>query len=351
MANGGAAQVFDFPPTSGQRLRDVTASSWGDLVVAVNMAIAESGARRAVVRLPDSDMVITRAQFIAQTTILGQTGYEYLIAGTLTNVVALRGNFTVHTAMTEPPIVVDGVLNGGVFTFMGGTFKSNATSPMIEVKATTNDVVIDVQGGSTLSSGAGKVLKVTTADTVKINGYAGADIKANSIESASGQTVSFEQLDSSADFGTQANMNGSLEAGTFDVTADVIGFTPTTAGNWSGSIPTIQAALDQLASGAAGAGASAIRSITSSDSPFTADSNDTMILVDSSGGAVTVVLPAKAADRRITVKDSNGSASTNQITVQPGGGGELIDGVSNFVIDIGRAAISFVCDGSNWHAF
>ena len=346
-----SAELFDFPAPSIVPVPVVTSDSWPDLVRLVNMSVASSGARKAIVRLPSETMVLTQAHFIAETRIIGVSGVEYLIAGELRNVTSLEfGDFTVHST-TSPTIVFDGRLNGGTFNFRSGTHKSNTTAPIVEIKAGTNAVTVQVEG-ATLKTGTGKAIKVTTAQKVTISGSAGADIQQNTIESAAGQTVVFDQVDSSADFGTQADMNGSQAAGTFDATADVIGFTPSTPANFTGTVATVQAALDQLASGSAGSGgAAAVRSITVSDSPFTADADDTMILVDSSGGAVTVVLPTKAADRRITVKDSAGSATTNPITVQSGGSGELIDEEANFVIDVNRAAVSFVCDGSHWHAF
>lgn len=346
-----SAELFDFPAPSIVPVPVVTSDSWPDLVRLVNMSVASSGARKAIVRLPSETMALTQAHFIAETRIIGVSGVEYLIAGELRNVTSLEfGDFTVHST-TSPTIVFDGRLNGGTFDFAGGTFKSNTAAPFLSINAGTSDITIRVFG-STFTSATGPVIKVEAAGSVAIELYGNASIGRNTISSTAGQSVTVKRFDTRVDVEAQTGMNGSDQPAEYDATADVIGFTPTTPANFTGTVATVQAALDQLASGVSGSGgASSVRSITVSDSPLTADSDDTMILVDSSGGAVTVVLPTKAANRRITVKDSAGSASTNQITVQPGGVGELIDGSSNFVIDVDRAAISFVCDGSNWHAF
>jgi hypothetical protein len=71
-------------------------------------------------------------------------------------------------------------------------------------------------------------------------------------------------------------------------------------------------------------------------------------LVDVSGGAVTVTLPAPAVDAFVRVKDSSGSANTNNITVARNGS-ESIDGVAgNFTLDSNYESAVFVSDGTDW---
>lgn len=69
-------------------------------------------------------------------------------------------------------------------------------------------------------------------------------------------------------------------------------------------------------------------------------------LVDTSGGAVSVTLPAPAANIFVIVKDI-GSAETNNITVLPNAA-ETIDGASSDVIDSDFGSATYVSDGSDW---
>lgn len=69
-------------------------------------------------------------------------------------------------------------------------------------------------------------------------------------------------------------------------------------------------------------------------------------LVDTSGGAVSVTLPAPALNAFVIVKDI-GSAETNNITVLPNAA-ETIDGASSDVIDSDFGSATYVSDGSDW---
>lgn len=84
--------------------------------------------------------------------------------------------------------------------------------------------------------------------------------------------------------------------------------------------------------------------LSSQNSNFTAASNFTY-LVNSSGGAITITLPAATLGAQFVVKDSGGAASTNNITINGG----TIDGQSSFVISSDYQASQLLCDGINWY--
>ena len=68
-----------------------------------------------------------------------------------------------------------------------------------------------------------------------------------------------------------------------------------------------------------------------------------------STGAVTVTLPTAAfmRERRLIIKDGDGNASANNITIN-GQSGETIDGSASAVISTNYGKIEIITDGSTW---
>lgn len=89
--------------------------------------------------------------------------------------------------------------------------------------------------------------------------------------------------------------------------------------------------------------------IDDTDSPYTVLDADRVILVDCSGGAVTLDLPAAATatGRVIAVKDSSGDAATNNITID-GNASETIDGSATYVFSSNYLAAAFLSTGTEW---
>ena len=75
--------------------------------------------------------------------------------------------------------------------------------------------------------------------------------------------------------------------------------------------------------------------------------HDNVILVNTSGGPVTITLPTPTNGRVLKVKDSTGNAGTNNITIVPFAS-ELIDGASSKVINFNYGSVNLVSDGTNW---
>lgn len=65
-------------------------------------------------------------------------------------------------------------------------------------------------------------------------------------------------------------------------------------------------------------------------------------------GAASVVLPAHAVGKQITVKDSSGAAGTNNISITAASGN--IDGSASQTIATNYGSMTFISDGSNWWA-
>jgi len=73
-----------------------------------------------------------------------------------------------------------------------------------------------------------------------------------------------------------------------------------------------------------------------------------IVLVDASGGAVTVTLPSPSNGARVRVKKID--SSSNTVTVQPSGT-ETIDGASSHSISQQYETYEYVSDGTNWYVF
>lgn len=85
---------------------------------------------------------------------------------------------------------------------------------------------------------------------------------------------------------------------------------------------------------------------TSVSTSYTASLNDSVVLVDSTGGDKTVVLPAvdDAKTKRMAVKKL---VAGNKVIVDPSDSA-LIDNVTAYTMTTALASVDFVSDGSNW---
>lgn len=74
--------------------------------------------------------------------------------------------------------------------------------------------------------------------------------------------------------------------------------------------------------------------ITQVDSPYMTKNTDSILLVNTSAGSVTINLQGQSArgGLDLTIKDDTGNASTNPISLVPAGG-ETVDGLSPYPID------------------
>lgn len=73
-----------------------------------------------------------------------------------------------------------------------------------------------------------------------------------------------------------------------------------------------------------------------------------IVRCDTTAGAFTVTLPATHAVGNVyIVKDVSGTADTNSITVDPADA-DTIDGLATFVINVEKAAVQFISDGTDW---
>lgn len=82
-------------------------------------------------------------------------------------------------------------------------------------------------------------------------------------------------------------------------------------------------------------------------SNYSCSSGDTAIIIDTTTTAIQVTLPLASAEngRVIVIKDSEGSASVNNITVEPQGS-ETIEGASSLLISSDYGSVILASSGS-----
>ena len=88
------------------------------------------------------------------------------------------------------------------------------------------------------------------------------------------------------------------------------------------------------------------RNVAFADSPVTAAYGDD-ISCDSSGGAITINLPAAVAGRAPIIIRAGASAATNNVTLEPDGA-ETILGETNLQIDINHFSASYAAKAGAW---
>ena len=88
---------------------------------------------------------------------------------------------------------------------------------------------------------------------------------------------------------------------------------------------------------------------TVATTPYAVTGHRIGLLVSSSVGAITINLPSAAAynGETIYIKDNDGSASTNNITVVPDGA-QTIDGDASLTIDGDYSGVQIKSDGTDW---
>lgn len=88
----------------------------------------------------------------------------------------------------------------------------------------------------------------------------------------------------------------------------------------------------------------------STSSSFTVDTttSDNVILIDASGAAKTVTLPAPTNGRVLTIKDAKNAAQTNNITIARNGSEKINNVAASLVITINGNWVTLASDGTDW---
>lgn len=98
---------------------------------------------------------------------------------------------------------------------------------------------------------------------------------------------------------------------------------------------------DAIQQAAAAANLPAPTAVTIGMSPYTPTPSDTLLLVNTSAGAITIQMPLEATRQLdLEVKDITGNSPANPISVVRGGA-EWIDGLTTYTIDSAYGAAKF----------
>lgn len=122
-----------------------------------------------------------------------------------------------------------------------------------------------------------------------------------------------------------------------------------TNSNLSGDITTSNSLVTTLAPRTYNSVPSAqVVTINNGASPYTIGANDYVILVDTSGGGVTLTLPSPATDKRIKVKDITGSFGTSQCTVARNASEKIEGRSASLVLYANWGNYEFQSNGTDW---
>ncbi len=259
----------------------------------------------AVIASPSFAGTVTAATGFTATTgnIVASTGN---ITATLGNIAATAGSLSAGTTVTAGTGITS---TTGNITASAGNIIATAGS----VSANTT-----VTAGTNLIGTLGLTVSAFTAGVAQTNG-AGVF---------------------SSTKGTDGQILISSTAGV-PVWAAITAGTNVTITNASNSI-TINAAVD----------AQVVDYVTTAVTPYVVGATDYYISIDASGGAKQVNLPnAPATGRIFVVKDKNGNAGANNITVTTVGGVVTIDGATTDVFTTNFESSQYIFNGTSYEVY
>lgn len=96
----------------------------------------------------------------------------------------------------------------------------------------------------------------------------------------------------------------------------------------------------------------AVTGLANTDSPYTVLTTDYFLACNSTAGAIVLNFPnAPTKGSSWVIKDSLGTAGTNNVTCTTPGGVKTFDGATSKVINTNFDSIQIVYDGSNYEIF
>jgi len=95
-----------------------------------------------------------------------------------------------------------------------------------------------------------------------------------------------------------------------------------------------------------------ITSLDDTDSAYVVLASDRYMSCNTSAGILQINLPnAPTTGRNVTIKDSSGTADTNNITITTVGGVVLIDGATTFVMNTEYESVNLIFNGTSYEVW
>lgn len=251
------------------------------------------------------------------------------------------------------------ISTAGGLTFTGGlgtadAININASNAAggIDIDAGTGGVIVDTTGAISLDSAAASNFTVTGAFDLTLNSTAGSVNLTAGEAAADSMVLTNNGMDIVITGAAGRDLDITNTGGSINMTAtenvtDAIVITA------SGAASAFQV---DAGTGSFRIGTGlvvAVTSVNNAASPYTVLGTDYFISVDTSGGAVTVTLPAATAlaGRTFVIRDTGGAAAVNNITIG-GGGTNLVGGGAAAATKVLSAAYSgaiVYSNGATWN--
>lgn len=290
-------------------LDQLTSNAGVALPAAGNINVVGGGATNISTSAAGSTLTVA---VISSPSFAGTTTVATGLTATTGNIVASAGNINATLgSMSAGTTITAGT---GITSTTGNI---SATAGQVNAGTSVN-ATTSVGAGTTVTAGTGLTVSTFTEGVVQSNG-AGVF---------------------SSSKGTDGQLLISSTAGA-----------PAWANISAGANITITNAANAITI-AANAGAATLNFTATAVTPYVVAANDDFIAIDASGGAKTVQLPnAPATGRIFVIKDQNGNAAANNITVTTVGGAVNIDGATSFVMTTNFQSLQVLFDGTKYEIY
>lgn len=237
--------------------------------------------------------------------------------------------------------IFQSLTTGANNSVLGASAFDAATSATNSVALGTSSLTNVTSGSSNIALGSGSGTAITTEDNniLIASSGVGGDTGRIRIGINGTHTTAFITGIEGVNVGSTAQVVTMGTAGT----ADQLGTAVITAG--AGITVTPGANTITIAA----TGSDLLTYTPVNTSPYVVLAADEFLGVDCSGGAIIIQLPnAPSTGRVINIKDTTGSANTNNITVTTVGGVVNIDGATSYTMNTQYAAINVLFDGATY---
>ena len=353
------------------------AVEWTDVGTDGQLLIAATGAPPAFASLTSTGGTVTftpsanglnlEAADSVAITFDGDSGSATPAANTITfaggtGLTSSAAGSTVTYDLDSPVTVANGgtgattLTDGGIVLGSGTgpvTVTSQPTNGQLLIGSTGVDPVLATltSTGSTIAitNGAGSV-NLETGDTVPVSFStdSGSAVPSSGVLTIAGGTLlGTTGSGSTVTVNADDNVVGSVATDSGTVTPSSNSFTVTGSGgittSGSGSTLTIIGTSEQVVP---------VTLLDDMDSTYTVLTSDYYLSCDVSGGVLELDFPNAPSTGSVwIVKDSTGSAATNNITVTTVGGVVTIDGGTSFVMNTNYEAIQIIFNGTSYEVF